>query len=78
MHFCLPHDPGSIPSHGGVFQEIFPCLITLSQPVLSQRGRKWLNLLSMASHNLWTLKKGGPLPAKNRQWVKRIDFERLR
>jgi len=25
---CLLHDPGSIPDHGGVFQEIFPWLIT--------------------------------------------------
>jgi len=31
----------------------FPWLITLCQTVLSQRGRKWLNLPSMAPHNLW-------------------------
>ena len=30
-----------------------PWLITFYQPVLSQRGRKWLNLPSMTSHNLW-------------------------
>jgi len=40
-------------SHGGVFQEYFLWLIILCQTVLSQRGRKWLNLPSMAPHNLW-------------------------
>jgi len=54
---CLPHGQGSIPSHGGVFQGIFPWLITLCQSVLSQRDRKWLNLASMAPHNLWTLRR---------------------
>ena len=44
---------GSTPGNGGVFQEIFPWPITLYQPVLTQRGRKWLNLPSMAPHNLW-------------------------
>ena len=39
---CPPRGPGSIPSHGGVFQGIFLWLIALCQPVLSQRGRKWL------------------------------------
>jgi len=43
---------GSIPGRGEVFQEIFPCLIALCQPVLSQRGRKGINLPSMAPHNL--------------------------
>jgi len=42
------------PNHSGVFQGIFPWLITLCQPVLSQRGRKWLVLSSMTPHNLWT------------------------
>ena len=46
--------PGSILSHGGVFQRSFTWLTTLCQPVLSQRGRKYLNLPSMAPHNLWT------------------------
>ena len=32
---------------------IFPWLIALCQPVLSQRGRKWLNLPSITPHNLW-------------------------
>jgi len=45
---CPPCDPGSTSSHGGVFQGVFPWLITLCQPGLSQRGRKWLNLPSMA------------------------------
>ena len=53
---CPPRGPGSIPSHG-VFQGIFPWLITLYQPVLSQRGRKWLNLPSMTPHNLWTARR---------------------
>jgi len=49
--------PGSIPNHSGVFQGIFPWLITLCQPILSQRGRKWLNLPSMTPHNLWTARR---------------------
>jgi len=40
---CPLRGPGSIPSHGEVFQGIFSWLITLCQPVLSQRGRKGLN-----------------------------------
>jgi len=31
--------------------------ITFCQPLLSQRGRKWLNLPSMALHNLWTSRR---------------------
>jgi len=46
-----------IPSHGGVFQGIFPWLITLCQPVLSQRGKEWLNLPPMTPHNLWTARR---------------------
>jgi len=49
--------PGSIPSHGGVFQGIFLWLITLCQLVLSQCGRKWLNLPSMTPQNLWTVRR---------------------
>jgi len=49
---CPPRAPGSIPSHGGGFQGIFPWLITLCQPVLNQRGRKWLIHPSMAPHTL--------------------------
>jgi len=52
-----PRGPVSIPSHGGVFQGIIPWLIALCQPVLSQRGRKWLNLPSKTSHNLWTVRR---------------------
>jgi len=54
---CPPRGPGSIPSHGGVFQGIFLWLIALCQPVLSQRGRKWFNLPSMTPHNLWTARR---------------------
>ena len=54
---CPPRGPGSIPSHAGVFQGIFPWLITLCQPALSQRGGKWFNLPSMTPHNLWTLRR---------------------
>ena len=43
---------GSIPRRGGEFQGIFPWLIILCQPILSQRDRKWLNFSSMAPHNL--------------------------
>ena len=40
-----------------IFHGIFPWLVTLCQPVLSQRVGKWLKLPSMAPHNLWTLKR---------------------
>jgi len=33
---CPPRRPGSIPSHGGVFQGIFPWLITLCNPISPQ------------------------------------------
>ena len=54
---CPPCGPGSIPGHGGVFQAIFPRLITLCQPVMSLLDRKWLNLPSMTPHNLWTVRR---------------------
>jgi len=54
---CPPRGPGSIPSHDGVFQGIFPWLIALCQPVLSQRGKKWLNLPAMTPHSLWTVRR---------------------
>ena len=46
----------TLPNTSGVFQGIFAWLITLRQPVMSQRGRKWLNLPSTASHSLWILR----------------------
>jgi len=49
---CPPCGPGTMPIRGGVFQGIYSWLITLCQPALGQRGRKWLNLPSMAPHNL--------------------------
>jgi len=54
---CSLGRPGSIPGRTGVFQGIFPWLITLCQPVLRQRDRKQLNLPSMAPHNLWKLRR---------------------
>ena len=49
---CPLHGPGSVPGCSGVFQGVFPWLIILCQLALSQRDRKWLDLLSMAPHNL--------------------------
>ena len=54
---CPPCGPGSIPGHGGVCQWILPWLITLCQPVLSQCGKKWLNLPSMTPYNLWPARR---------------------
>ena len=54
---CPSCGPGSIPNHGGAFEGTFPWLIALCQPVLSQRGRQWLNLPSMTSHSLWTARR---------------------
>ena len=51
---CPPRGPGSIPGRGGVFQGIVPWLITL---VLSQHGREWFNLPSIAPHNMRTSKR---------------------
>ena len=54
---CPLCGPGSTPGDGRVFRGISPWLITLCQLVLSQRGRKWLNLPSVAPHNLWNSRK---------------------
>ena len=57
------------PDHDGVFHVSFPWLITLCQPVLSQRGRKWLNLLSMAPHNP---KEETVHQTMDRQWLEKL------
>jgi len=57
---------GSIPDHGGAFWEVFPGLITLYRTVLSQRGRKWLNLPTQAME----IKEEGRNPTMDRQWLK--------
>jgi len=41
--------------------EYFKGFFTLYQPVLSQRGRKWLNLPSMAPRSLWTVRRKAEL-----------------
>jgi len=53
----LPVARVQFPATAGVFQGIFPWLIALCQPVLSQRGRKWLNLPSKTPNNLWTARR---------------------
>jgi len=53
----LPVARVQFPAMCGVSQGIFLWLITLCQPVLSQRGRKWLNLSSMTPYNLWTARR---------------------
>jgi len=69
---CPPRGPGSIPSHGGVFQGIFPWLIVLCRPVLSQRGRKWLKLPSMTTHNLRTARRKAEVqPRTDNGWLKK-------
>ena len=67
-----PRGPGSIPSHGGVFQWIFLWLITHCQPVLSQRGRKWLNLPLNDTAQLVDIKGEGRSSTADRQWLKII------
>jgi len=59
---------GSISSHGEVFQGIFPRLITLCQPVLSQLDRKWLNLPSVAPHNLLTARRKAEVQLWTDKW----------
>ena len=77
MHLtvCLLCGPTSIPSRGGVFQRIFPWLITLCQPVLSQRGKTWLNLPSMTPRNLWTARRKAE-PATDRRRLKKNWIQR--
>jgi len=53
----LPVARVQFPATAEYFQGIFPWLITLCQPVLSQRGRKWLNLPSVIQHNLWAARR---------------------
>jgi len=64
---CPLCGPGLIPGCGGVFQGIFSWLITLCQPVLSQCGRKWLNLPSMAPQNWWTVRRKAERRPCNRE-----------
>ena len=47
----LPCGPGSIPGHGKGFFRDFPLADHTLPTRSSQRGRKWLNLPSMAPHN---------------------------
>jgi len=61
MNVCPLCGPGLIPSHGGVFQRIFPWLIMLCQPVLSQGSRKWLNLPSSGTAHRVDIEKEGLL-----------------
>jgi len=61
---CLPCSPGSQP--WGVFQGIFSWLITLCQPVLSQRIRKWLNP-SPQWHHKTCGNRGGRPKSNHRQ-----------
>jgi len=73
----LPRGPGSIPNHGGVIQGIFPKLIAFCQPVLSQHGRKWLNLPSMTPHNLWIARRKAEVqPRRDDGWLKTKKEER--
>ena len=51
----------------------FPWLIALCQPVLSQRGKKWLSLPSTTPHNLCTA--AGRSPTTVRRWlIKNNEF----
>jgi len=47
------------------FKGLFPRLITLCQPVLSQRGKKVAQSPSMTPHNLWTARR----KAKVQPWT---------
>jgi len=63
----LPVALGSILSHGKVFQGIFLWLITLCQPVLSQRGRKWFNLLLIGQWHHTACEQRGGRPKSNHE-----------
>jgi len=72
MYFtvCALRGPGLIPDHGGVFQGIFPWLITLCQPVLSQRGRKMTQSPLNGATQAMEIEEEGPSPTMDRQWLK--------
>jgi len=61
----------------GYFKGFFSRLITLYQPVLSQRGRKWVNLPAMAPHNLVNIEEKGLPPTMDRQWLEKIGREAI-
>jgi len=53
----------------------FPWLITLCQPVLSQRGRKWFNPPSMTQHNLRTTRRKAEVqPCIDDSWKKKTKY----
>jgi len=54
---CPPRGPGSIAWSWWSISRDFPRLITLCQPVLSQRGITRLHLPSMVPHSLWTFRR---------------------
>ena len=74
---CPPFGPGSISSQGRVFQGIFPWLITLCQPVLSQHGRKWLKLPSMTPHNPWAARRKAVVQPWIERWPKEKNRRKL-
>jgi len=84
---CPSCGPGSILGHNGEIQGIFPWLITLCQPALSQHGREWLNLPSMTPHRLWTMArktktqlqtdKGWIKKSKRRLWPSSANLSRF-
>ena len=55
------------------FNSLSPRLITLWQLPLSQRGRKWLNLLSTAPHNMWISWR--KVKSNRRQTMSEIKFK---
>jgi len=63
--------PGSIPCHGGVFKKIFPQLITFGQHILSQCGRKYLNLDPHGATQSVEIEEEGRSPTTDRQWLKK-------
>jgi len=71
-HPCPLHglSEGSIPGHGRVFRVIFPWLITLCQPVLSRRGRKWLNPPLNGTTQPADTEEEGQSPTMDRQWLR--------
>ena len=66
LTICPPCGPGSIPSYDRAQHGIFPWLITLCQPTLSQRGRKRAN--SHQWHHTTCRRREGS--TMNRQWLK--------
>jgi len=65
-HVCPLHGQGSVPGHGGVFQEIFPYPMTLRLSVVNRRTRDGPISLNDTTQPVAT---EGRSPTMDREWL---------